>query len=86
MKTCAKGIEFTLTRNAYSDNENTYLGLISRKNGFIEPFDDLTANLGVPLPKNMAYIHVIALRRNFSMRSKSKGLSRLRKDAWGRVS
>ena len=62
---CAKGIEFTFTMNTYSDNDNTYIGLISRKNGFIEPFDDLTVNLGIPLAKNLAYIHVNHFKKEF---------------------
>ena len=62
---CSKGSEFTFTRNTYSDNDNTYIGLISRENGFIEPYDDLTVNLGTPLPKNMAYIHVNHFEKEF---------------------
>ena len=62
---CAKGLEFAFTRNAYADNDNTYIGLISRENGIMEPFDDLTVNLGIPLPKNLAYIHVNHFKQEF---------------------
>ena len=62
---CVKGIEFTFTRNTYADNDNTYIGLIGRENGIIEPFDDLTVNLGMPLPKNLAYIHVNHFEQEF---------------------
>ena len=62
---CSEGTEFTFTRNTYSDNDNTYIRLISRKNGFIEPFDDLTVNLGSSLPENMAYIHVNHFEKEF---------------------
>ncbi len=61
---CAKGLEFTFTRNTYANN-NTYIGLVCRENGIIEPFDDLTVNLGMPLPKNLAYIHVNHFEQEF---------------------
>lgn len=62
---CVKGIEFTFTQSTYSDNGNTYIGLIGRENGIMEPFDDLTVNLGMPLPKNMAYIYVNHFEQEF---------------------
>lgn len=61
----ANGIEFTFTRNTYADNDNTYIGLVSRENEIMEPFDDLTVNLGMPLPKNLAYIHVNHFEKEF---------------------
>ena len=61
---CAKGLEFTFTRNTYANN-NTYIGLVCRENGIMEPFDDLTVILGMPLPKNLAYIHVNHFEQEF---------------------
>lgn len=71
--TSLNGLEFTFRRGSYSDNDNTYIGLISRDEGIMEPFDDLTVNLGISLPENMAYIHVNHFEQEFLDELEKKG-------------
>jgi len=48
-------VEFRIS--SYTNNRNLYVGLSSRDDeGFVEPFTDVTVNLGVTLPPFQAYI------------------------------
>lgn len=79
---CAKGIEFTFTRNTYADNNNTYIGIVSRENGIMEPYDDLTVNLGSSLPENMAYININHLDEDFLKALEKKGFITPTEGSW----
>ena len=53
-----KNLEFAFTTNTYSTTGNTYVGIHSKKNAYIEPFCNLTVNLDMQLGKGLAFIDV----------------------------
>ncbi len=40
----------------YMDQDNLYIGLLCNEDGYIEPFADLTVNLGGDMPNYCAYV------------------------------
>ena len=48
--------EISFEVSEYIDCCNLYIGMIAHEDGFPEPWSDLTVNLGIPCPKNCAFI------------------------------
>lgn len=48
--------QMTFELNRYADNGNLYVGLIANENGYPEPWQNLTVNLGVKCEENYAFI------------------------------
>ena len=46
----------TFELNRYADNGNLYVGLITHEEGYPEPWQNLTVNLGVKCEENCAFI------------------------------
>ena len=44
------------TINHYVNNKNLYVGLVTVEDGMLEPWSDLTVNLGVKCAENCAFI------------------------------
>ena len=53
-----KNLEFAFTTSTYSTTGNTYVGIHSKKNDYIEPYCNLTVNLDMQLGKGLAFIDV----------------------------
>ena len=53
-----KNLEFAFTTSTYSTTGNTYVGIHSKKNDCIEPYCNLTVNLGMQIDKGLAFIDV----------------------------
>ena len=50
--------QMTFEVDKYSQNGNLYVGLLSHDDGYAEPWQNLTVNLGVPCKENCAFIDV----------------------------
>ena len=44
------------TKNEYANNSNLYIGVVTEEDGYWEPWCDLTVNLGIPVPRNEAFL------------------------------
>ena len=48
----------TFEVHKYADNGNLYIGLITHEEGYPEPWQNLTVNLGVKCKENCAFIDI----------------------------
>ena len=70
-----KNLEFAFTTSTYSTTGNTYVGIHSKKNDYIEPYCNLTVNLDMQLGKGLAFIDVNNADRDLLCFWKNRALS-----------
>ncbi len=56
LNTWDKNHSITFKFSRYAENGNLYVGMICHDDGYPEPYSDLSVNLGLELPSNMAFI------------------------------
>ena len=50
--------QVTLTVSTYADNDSLYVGLITQKDGFPEPYANITVNLSTAVPPYCAFVDI----------------------------